>query len=257
MKKFLSLISCAITVSTVLHSQEIKIPVSNAKAARLMLVNLYTTGAIEGYDGNEIIIARENFKPSPERAKNMTPIYAAGNDNTGIGLNVDKTESVITITGLVPHQQHPRYHIRVPQWLMLSIQCDCFMNDTLFVKNLKNNLEVRACYSVNVRNIEGAILVSNSNGVIDVALKTTDRDWPVSLVSFNAEIDVTLPAHAKASIEMNSVNGNVYSDFKINTPSAGKEKTHEQADKIKLQLSQGGPSIKITNSSGDIYLRKG
>ena len=43
---------------------------------------------IEGYDGKEIIVTNLNseFKSPPDRAKGLKPVYAAGTDNTGIGV---------------------------------------------------------------------------------------------------------------------------------------------------------------------------
>jgi len=80
---------------------------------------------IEGYNGSEILITSTsgNLTP-PEKAKGLKPIYPSGSDNTGIGLDVQKIDNLITITCLIPFTQDGEYKIKVLKICLLSYQAD-------------------------------------------------------------------------------------------------------------------------------------
>jgi hypothetical protein len=55
-------------------------------------------------------------------------------------------------------------------------------------------------------------------------------------------------------VEMSTISGNVYSDFDFSSTEKGIKQVG--GGSIKTQLNGGGVNVKITNSSGNIYLRK-
>ena len=58
-----------------------------------------------------------------------------------------------------------------------------------------------------------------------------------------------------ADVEMETISGEVYSDFDFSTDD--KKMKRIGGNTIKTQLNGGGASLKITNVSGNIYFRKG
>ncbi len=105
MKKMkISLIASLLFLTAgILSAQEFKIPTTNSKEGRLVLKDFSGSLPIEGYNGTDIIITStsEDLTP-PAKAKGLKPLFPAGTDNTGIGLDVEKTDNAITMTCLLP-----------------------------------------------------------------------------------------------------------------------------------------------------------
>jgi hypothetical protein len=79
--------------------QEYKIAIQNNRDGKLVLKNFSNDLPVEGYSGNEVIITSSggDFEP-PERAKGLKPVFPGGNDNSGIGLNVEKNGNTVEVT---------------------------------------------------------------------------------------------------------------------------------------------------------------
>ena len=56
-------------------------------------------------------------------------------------------------------------------------------------------------------------------------------------------------------IELETISGNIYSDFDF--PSDDKKMKRIGGNTVKSQLNGGGADLKLNNVSGNIYLRKG
>jgi DUF4097 and DUF4098 domain-containing protein YvlB len=92
----------------------------------------------------------------------------------------------------------------------------------------------------------------------------------MSFTSLNGDIDVTLPADIKATVRMQTGNGEVYSDFDIALAAPSVQQTTEgartgQGGKYRIKVEQvmvgringGGPDITFKTFNGDIRIRKG
>jgi lia operon protein LiaG len=239
-----------------LNSQDYKIPVENAKDGILSLSGFSGDITLEGYPGNEIIFTSDNLsKESPERAKGLKPVYPAGTDNTGIGLSVEKNGNQVTVTCLLPFTRNDEYTIKVPENLSLKIQSSCENYNDLFVKKMKNEIEIQTCGAINLTDVSGPLVLSTISGDINVALAGVNMDKPFSINSVSGEIDITLPAKITADIEMGSVSGAMYSDFDLN--SGDKDMKHVGGNHLTSKLNGGGTRFSIVTVSGNIYLRKG
>jgi lia operon protein LiaG len=256
--KLYFLIPMALVVSiNVTKAQEHRITVQNPQETTLTLSDFYDELPIEGYAGNEVIITSTSsrFKDVPERAKGLKPIYAAGTDNTGIGLNVEKNGNDIRIICLSPITNHDgSYKIKVPENMSLRIKSDCAHDNSVDIQNMKNEVEVNVCQSIRLRNVAGPLELSNISGNIDVVFGTISPK-PISIAAISGEIDITLPSKTPANLEMTTVSGNMYSDFDF---SSEKSDMHRVGGgTVNTKLNGGGTDLKITNISGNIYLRKG
>ncbi|HLK27302.1 MAG TPA: DUF4097 family beta strand repeat-containing protein [Puia sp.] len=241
-----------------LSAQEHKISVQNSKENTLSLKDFYDELPIEGYAGNEIIITStdDRFANVPAQAKGLKPIYAAGTDNTGMALSVQQNGNEIVVRCLLPIEKGgARYKIKVPENLALRIKSDCSRNNSVDIKNMKGEVEVNVCQSIKLKNVSGPLVLSTISGNIDINFADLNNNKPISIANISGEIDVTLPAKAAVNLEMKTISGNIYSDFDFN---AGKKEMQQVGgNTIKSALNGGGTDLKITNISGNIYLRKG
>lgn len=82
------------------------------------------------------------------------------------------------------------------------------------IKDISGDIEVKSLNAeVNLQNIAGGVLVETMNGEISANITQLHDDKPLSLTSMNGEIDLHVPADAKASIRLRSQNGNILTDF--------------------------------------------
>jgi lia operon protein LiaG len=241
-----------------LNAQEYKVTVQNTKEGKLSLVDFPGDLPIEGYSGNEIIITSDKKHETPQRAKGLTPLYGAGTDNTGIGLAVEKNGNQLTVRCLLSITQGGKYKIRVPDNFKIEVESECGKGGSVSVENTKNEVEVKNCHNIDIKNASGALVLSTISGNVEISLTALPKDKPFSFASISGEIDITLPAKAAVDLDMHTVTGSIYSDFDF--PADEKEKTMKKiagGNSIKAQLNGGGTDLKINNVSGNIYLRKG
>ena len=255
--RLLTAILCAIASFNFVVAQEYKISVANPKDATLTLNDFYGDLPIEGYAGNEIVVSSssERFQHPPDRAKGLKPVYPNGSDNTGMALNVEQNGSEIRIRCLLPiTNAEESYKIRVPEAMALRIKGDCSRNNSVDIQNMKNEIEINVCQSIRLKNVSGPLVLSNISGNIDIGFKELTGK-PISIASVSGEIDITLPAKAPVDLEMKTVSGNMYSDFDLTADH--KDMQRVGGNTVRTKLNGGGTDLRITNVSGNIYVRKG
>jgi len=258
-RNFILTIFTLLFSTCILLAQEHKIAVQNPKEATLTLTDFYGTLPIEGYAGNEIIITSnsDRFQNPPDRAKGLKPVYPGGADNTGMALNVEQNGNDIRVRCLLPITSGggDGYKIKVPENMSLRIKGDCSRNNSVDIQNMKNEIEVNVCQSIKLKNVSGPLVLSTISGTIDIAFNEMNNNKPVSIASVSGEIDITLSAKAAVNLEMKTVSGNMYSDFDLNADH--KDMHRVGGSSIQTKLNGGGTDLRITNVSGNIYLRKG
>ena len=65
--------------------------------------------------------------------------------------------------------------------------------------------------------VGGPVIAHATNGRVVATLRQLAAGKPMSFTSFNGDVDVTLPASAKANLKMRSDRGDVYTDFEVQT----------------------------------------
>jgi lia operon protein LiaG len=256
-KKIFMMAMVAVLFTTkMLWAQEYTIPVENVKEGKISLENFTDDLPIEGYNGNEIIITSANIDHlMPERAKGLKAIYPSGTDNTGLGLYVEKNGNHVNILCLLPITKRGKYRIKVPENFSLKIESGCERNNNIDIQNMKNEIEIKNCQSITLKNVAGPLVLSTISGGIDVAFNNGNLDKPVSINSVSGDIDISLPAKTKADIKMKTISGTIYSDFDF-------QKNDDKIKQVggtnlKYQVNGGGVDINLVSISGNIYLRKG
>lgn len=244
-----------ILLSARIKAQEYRISVDNVKTAKLSLENFSGKLTIEGYNGNEIIITptNSNFTP-PERAEGLMPVYATGTDNTGIGISVEKIKSQVSVKCLLPFTHKVEYDLKVPENLSLHVQSQCQNSCDIFIKNMKNEIEVNNCYSINLESVSGPLVLATISGSIDIDFESINTDKPFSIYTVSGDIDISLPEKTPVNLDMGTVSGSMYSDFELSN--TDQEMNQVGGNKITAKLNGGGVRISLVTISGNIYLRK-
>lgn len=238
-----------------LKAQDYKIAVQNMQDGKLTLNDFPNDLPVEGYSGNEIIITSDRSLSPPARAKGLQPVYAAGTDNTGMAVYVEKNGNQVTLQCLLPITQSANYKIKVPDNFSIKISNECGHSGDVNAQNIKGEVEIRNCQGIKLKNVTGPLVLSTISGDINVVFTTLTKDKPISIASVSGEIDVTVPAKAGLDVELENISGATYSDFDF--PSDDKKMKRIGGNSIKSQFNGGGVDFKISNVSGNIYLRKG
>jgi hypothetical protein len=236
--------------------QEHKIAVQNNRDGKLVLRNFPNDLPVEGYSGNEVIITSSGgeFAP-PERAKGLKPVYPGGNDNSGIGLNVEKNGNTVEVTCILPITRSADYKIKVPDNLSLEIQSGCERSSNITVSNMKNEIEIQNCHGIDLKNVTGPLVLSTISGGINISYGSVAPDKPISINAIGGEIDLTLPSKTAANLDLKTVGGAFYSDFDFTTTKDNLKKIG--GNDLTYALNGGGPKISIATVGGNVYIRKG
>jgi DUF4097 and DUF4098 domain-containing protein YvlB len=103
--------------------------------------------------------------------------------------------------------------------------------------------------NVNLDRIAGDIAVTDRKGTID--LTAAPPLGTIDLEDRNGSVKLVLPEHASFSVQADTSNGEMYTDFAL--PTSGSE-SHRN---INGTVGAGGPMVHITTSNGDISIDKG
>jgi hypothetical protein len=256
MKRFNYMLMLGLTLCSVhsLQAQDYKIAVQNTKEGKLTLNDFPNDLPIEGYSGSEIIITSDMAGTPPARAKGLQPVYAAGTDNTGLAIAVEKNGGQVTLQCLLPITKSANYKIKVPDNFSIEVNNECGHAGDVKVSNIKGEVAVQNCQGIELKNVSGPLVLSTISGDIDIAFATLPKERSISIASVSGEIDVTVPSTVGMDVEIQTISGGIYSDFDF--PSDDKKMKRIGGNSIKSTLNGGGANVKITNVSGNIYLRK-
>ncbi len=214
--------------------------------------------AVEGGDVKEVTVEGGG------ELRHRAPRGAEGLRRVGIGGNITVEESgnVIKISG--PANRSVR--VQAPRTVTLKLECT--NGGDLKISNIAGDAELNNVNgNIRALGITGSVLAHSLNGRITVALDQLSPDKPMSFSTLNGDIDVTLPADAKATLRMKSDNGEIYTDFEMklqaNSTPAGEDK-RSSGGKYKVKLDKafvgaingGGPDISFKTLNGNIFVRQ-
>ncbi|UWX55189.1 DUF4097 domain-containing protein [Maribacter litopenaei] len=106
-----------------------------------------------------------------------------------------------------------------------------------------------------MENLSGPVTAYSLNHGIQITFDDVRPNAPIVLSTTNGEIDVTIPATAKANLELSTWNGDIYSNFDISRPDKDGLKSISSKN-IKGAINGGGATLKLNSTNGNIYLRK-
>lgn len=258
MKKTFVIILLLCCWGVVVNAQEFKTSFANTNSDNNRLVVFINSGSltIQGYDGNEVIIKAEGYEVPPEKANGLKPLYAAGQDNSGIGLVVDQSGNTLQITKA--NHREADYHIKVPRNTSVTASIEP-RNDDLLIENIHGEVEVNAkSNDIVLKEIAGPVVVNNVSGDIEIIFSRLPQKKPSSISAVSGDVDITMPADSKAKLSMNSVSGEIYTDFdlQLNQDSKNGMKSIYRRNPIQGTINNGGSDFQINTVSGNVYLRK-
>ncbi len=282
-KRFFFLLLVLASAATALWSldnagERVVVPFSDPGKPGLIKAHLINGGiVVNGYEGKEVIIETkprghvvgedeneaedEDRDEKQDKHAGMRRLQAGGG-----GLDVEESKNIM--------------EIRVPAWkmdtdLMIQVPANAALElhtvngGTIKVENVSGSIEVSNVNgSIVLSRIAGAVVAQTVNGDVTATFTRLDGKTPLSLITLNGDVDITLPASAKASFKLKIDNhGEIYSDFELALQSKTEKtvedkRSHGGRYKVKIDktvfgsINGGGQEITLKTFNGDILLRK-
>jgi hypothetical protein len=248
--------------------ERIPIPLTDPARPVFLKVGLIAGGiSVKGYAGKEVIVeatmpADEEDAPEEKPKGTMKRI-----PNTSMGLTAEEEDNTVSVsTGLMGGSRRIDLAIQVP--VACSMKISTVNDGDITVENVNGDLEVNNTNgSITLQQIGGSAVAQTVNGEVHVTFTRVNPDKAMSFSSLNGDIDVTFPASLKATVQLKSDQGEIFSDFdlQMQKPSARVEKNEKGKGSYRVSLEKamrgtingGGQEIRFSNFNGSIYIRKG
>ena len=207
--------------------------------------------------------AQDDKKRREEKAKKT----AGMKQLTGVasGLEIEEEGNVVSVSAQ-SFKAATDLVIQVP--VASSIEIRTNMDGTIVVEGIGGEIDINNINGpVTLKNVSGNTLVHTVTGDIQAELTRIAADKPMSFSTMNGDIDVTLPADARANFKMKTDQGEIYTDFDMSVGrKSGRAEAAEKTEQGKYRISfdksllgvvnGGGTEISFNTFSGDIYIRK-
>ncbi len=247
-------------------SDRVTVPFSDASRPGLLKASLINGSiTVKGYEGKDVIIVArshggERRRDLPKKAEGMRRIDAGA-----YGLTAEEQDNVVRIS-TSPGRGDVDLVIQVP--VATSLQLRAINGGSINVDHVGGEIDVDNVNGpVKLMNVSGVVVAHALNGEVQVVLDRIQPGKAMSFSSLNGDIDVTLPADAKARVKMKSDHGGVFSDFDIKLEAtsgsaleegtSGKGKYRVRLDKaVYGTINGGGADMQFTTLNGKIYIRK-
>jgi len=118
---------------------------------------------------------------------------------------------------------------------------------------------------ITAKNMRGSVIANTTHGDVIVELLEIDPDTPMSFSSFNGDVEVTLPASVRATLHMQTGQGDIYTDFDVQLQPTQPKVTQEHEGsgyRVRMEkavegtIGDGGPEMRFKTFNGDIILRQ-
>lgn len=252
----LAMIALALFTINGLSAQDYSLNISNPSSTKVVIKEVNRV-KIEAHDGNTIEFSNSKGSSKPDRAEGLKPLSARGEDNTGIGLNVQQSGDEVTVFQAARRAQGV-FTIKVPKDVQIHIEhTGNWEGGKIEVEGISGELEISGRYnSVHLKDITGPALVNTVYGRVEAEFSSLSQSGPTSLVSVHSTVDVTMPSGSKADLVIKTPYGEAYSDMNIEFPSAGGDGMRKVSSTIEGKLNGGGVELYLKASYGNVFLRK-
>jgi hypothetical protein len=137
------------------------------------------------------------------------------------------------------------------------------------VENISGEMEIGTLSGdVTLKGISGGVVANSIDGDVTAVFKSMPGDRPIAFSTVDGDIDLTLPASARATVTARNVDGSVYTDFELDTipgevkrsergaPGLGGVLTGPGGNTVSGKINGGGTSVQLRTVDGNIYIRK-
>jgi hypothetical protein len=278
-----ALCACAIGVAQAQqnapqNTQQVTVPFSDPSRQGTLSIHLLQGGVtIHGTNRKDVLIeahASDETRRPGRFGPDPRPFGRRGGEGDTTGLRrltqagrfvvEEHNNQVVVASGAMTRGTD--FTIQVPTRTHLKLSA---LNDgPIVVENVEGEIEVHnQNESVTLTNVAGSVVANAMNGTVKVVMARLTADKAMAFTSFNGDVDVTLPASAKANLRMRSDMGEIFTDFdvQIRPATAAPQSARRSDGRVRIDFNQsiqgsvngGGPEFEFRTFNGNIYVRKG
>jgi DUF4097 and DUF4098 domain-containing protein YvlB len=268
-------------------AERVVVPFSNPAKPGVVEVDLMRGSiTVRGYEGKDVIVearVREKSVTGREEEKGRLPRENLREDlqeerdkaKRTAGLRLIKADS----TGLSIEEANNVIEVDVESWRIAvdltlqvpfttSLKLGNQMGGGIAVERVNGEIVAENMNGkITLSGVAGPVVADTMNGEITVTFARLAADKPMSFSTMNGDIDITLPADAKASFKLKSDRGNIYSDFDISLKETQEKKEQDERKEggkyritfervISGTVNGGGTELAFNTFHGDIFIRK-
>jgi DUF4097 and DUF4098 domain-containing protein YvlB len=259
-------------------SDRVAVPFSDPGKPGLIKAHLINGGiVVKGYDGKEVIV---EAKPRGH----VVGKHEDEMENDGEDEKQDKHAGMMRLKagggGLSVEESNNVMEISVPSWkadidltiqvpMNTSLKLHAVNNGGIKVENVNGDIEVANVNGgIILSRIAGSAVAQTVNGDVTATFTRLDGKKPLSLITLNGDVDITIPATAKVDFKFKIDNhGEIYSDFELKLQNKSEKtvedkRSHGGRYRLKIDktvfgsINGGGQEITLKTFNGDILLRK-
>jgi hypothetical protein len=246
-------------------------------SGRDVIVN--TTDGRDANDDRERERQRERERARSRTGSPDDPAAGMKRLTQPAGVNIEEENNTVSINAPA---MLGRVTVAVQVPAATSLVLHAVNGGEVSVQGVNGSIEVNNVNGrITLTDVGGPVIAHATNGKVVATLRQLAAGKPMAFTSFNGDVDVTLPASAKATLKMRSDRGDVYTDFDVQmTPApAGASSSNDarrddnrnrarddSKDKAKYRIEMdrsiygtvngGGPDFELRTFNGEIYLRK-
>lgn len=199
-----------------------------------------------------ILIKADKKVMPPEKAKGLKLVGEGAQANTEIGFYVIKEGNDLIVRNLRKDEPAEIY-LPASQNISVRSKWQGHIEITGFTGEVEASAELNG--EIEIRDITGPLTANALNGKVEVVFNKVSQKAPITISTTNGEMDVTLPATTPAHVKLGSLNGEIYTNFELDTPSRDGLKAIATKN-VEGAINNGGVTISLKSVNGSIYLRK-
>lgn len=240
---------------------------AEAKLAEMLADQEVLAKKVTGQYARAADVYGQFFPDDKARREEKAKKTAGMKQLTGVssGLEIEEEGNVVSVSAQ-SFKAATDLVIQVPVSSSLEIRTN--MDGSIVVDGVGGEIDINNINGpVTLKNVSGNTLVHTVTGDIQAELTRIAADKPMSFSTMNGDIDVTLPADARANFKMKTDQGEIYTDFDMSVGrKSGRAEAAEKTEQGKYRISfdksllgvvnGGGTEISFNTFSGDIYIRK-
>ncbi len=254
MKKLI-ILSIVFAFSSFLQAQEYKHSLSGIDWVK---IESRAVIKIKTHSSNELLIETKEKYKTPERAKGLKLVGENGTDNTDVGFYVITEGNNLIVRNLKKgHSHHGDAILYLPANQNISVTSTGTSSADIFISGFKGEIEAESELNgdITINDISGPVTANALNGDIEISFSKVNQTSPITIYATNGAVDVKLPSSTPAELSIGTINGEIYTNFDLNSPKKGGLKPFS-TQKIKQSINGGGVPLNLKTTNGNIYLRK-